>query len=551
MQAAMTLQQWREAWRSSARARYDFATLVLLAALVVAAVMTFRHYAISNDEEVQHRYGELIIAYYASGFSDDTLFHYRNLYLYGGLFDVAAVLVARVLAVDPYVIRHLLSALAGIGGIAAAWATARLLAGPRAGLLAAATLAVCGMWYGAMFNHTKDIPFAAAGMGALYFLLRAGRDFPRPELRHVLAFGVLLGCARGLRATGLLIVGHAGLLVLLHAAEGRGLSLPDRARFVAGASVRLLPGFVIAYLIMIASWPWAALDPFNPVRALFAFAHFHYPIGTFLSGALYDMATVPRWYVPVYLAIKLPLVMIVGAALGVAVAVWSAAARRDGRRTLHDELGLLIFAVVFPLLAQVVLRGPAFTGMRHFLFVVPPLAVLAGVGFDMLLTLASRRRALAIAAAAAVLAGFAWTGSMLVRLHPHQYLFFNPLVGGLEGASRRYDTDYWVNIMPEAVDALEQYLTRTEGEEQRPFTVAVCGERLSFEHEADGRLEWTPDWKRADFFIAPTHMNCDRVLKGRTVGTIERLGVPIGVIKDLRGIGPEERGFPPEVARSP
>jgi hypothetical protein len=35
-------------------------------------------------------------------------------------------------------------------------------------------------------------------------------------------------------------------------------------------------------------------------------------------------------------------------------------------------------------------------------------------------------------------------------------------------------------------------------------------------------------------------MNCDRVLKGRTLMTIERLGVPIGVVKNLRGFSPEE-----------
>ena len=47
----------------------------------------------------------------------------------------------------------------------------------------------------------------------------------------------------------------------------------------------------------------------------------------------------------------------------------------------------------------------------------------------------------------------------LVRLHPQgQYLFYNHLVGGLEGAARRYETDYWVNIMPEAVDDLEAFV---------------------------------------------------------------------------------------------
>jgi hypothetical protein len=133
-----------------------------------------------------------------------------------------------------------------------------------------------------------------------------------------------------------------------------------------------------------------------------------------------------------------------------------------------------------------------------------------------------------------------WDATTLYRLHPDEYLFYNPLVGGLAGASRRYATDYWVNIMPEAVGDLERYLDRTErGEEQRwrrHYLVFVCGERLPFEKEADARLEWTRDRDRADFFIAPTHMNCDRLLGGRVVATVERLGVLIGVVKDRRAV---------------
>src|ERR1700736_1989116 len=67
---------------------YDVATCLLLAAIAAIALFTFRDYAISNDEGVQHHYGELIIAYYRSGFADRELFTYQNLYLYGGLFDV-------------------------------------------------------------------------------------------------------------------------------------------------------------------------------------------------------------------------------------------------------------------------------------------------------------------------------------------------------------------------------------------------------------------------------------------------------------------------------
>jgi hypothetical protein len=66
--------------------------------------------------------------------------------------------------------------------------------------------------------------------------------------------------------------------------------------------------------------------------------------------------------------------------------------------------------------------------------------------------------------------------------------------------------------------------------------VAVCGERLPFEQEAGPRLQWIDDWNKADFFIAPTHMNCDRALNGKVIARIARLGVLIGVVKDRRAL---------------
>ena len=53
--------------------RYDVAALLLFATLIALVAFTFADYAISNDEEVQQRYGEMIIAYYASGFVDQAL----------------------------------------------------------------------------------------------------------------------------------------------------------------------------------------------------------------------------------------------------------------------------------------------------------------------------------------------------------------------------------------------------------------------------------------------------------------------------------------------
>jgi len=520
---------------------YDAATILVLGALAVLALLTFRDYSISNDEWVQHQYGALILAYYKSGLTDTAVFHFDNLYLYGGLFDVCAVLLSHVFpASDAYDLRHIMCALIGVGGIGAAAATARLIAGPRAGLFAAIALAVCGSWYGGMFNHTKDIPLAAMMMASCYFLVRASRDLPIPRWRDVLGFGFFAGCALGIKVLGLLLIGYAGIIILLSIPSPVFGDLRASSMFVVRSLLRFCPAFVLAYIMMIAAWPWASLDPLNPIRAIVNFADFHYNIHTLFAGTIYDMAHVPVLYVPVYLLIKLPLVNLSAAVLAISAALIPFVARTfDWSARRRREIGFVAFTVAYPLACQIIGHGPAFTGMRHFFFVVPPVAVLAAAGFDAVIGwFGQHSRVLAAAAFASVAIGFGVNADTLYRLHPFEYLVYNDLVGGLPGAADRYVTDYWVNSMNPAIDQLQSYLERTEGAgipgNHKLYKVAVCGERYAFIDHAKPYLVWWKNWAEADFFLSPTHMHCDREREGKVVVSIKRLGVPIAVVKDLR-----------------
>jgi len=522
---------------------FDLATLALLATIFVLVLLTFRVYAVTNDEWVQHHYGELILDYYKSGFTDRALFEFDNLYLYGGLFDIVAAALSPIVPLEVYDLRHLMTGLAGIGGIAAAAALARRIAGPRAGFLAALLLATCGAWYGTMFNHTKDIPLAAAMTTASYFLIRTARDLPRPRWRDVIGLGLFTGLALGIKVLGLLLVVYAGLLVL--ACIPRPTTMRDALRFIGTCILRFSPALVLAYLIMIAAWPWAAQSPLNPVRGLFQFAEFHYHIQTWLDGQRYEMATAPRLYVPIYLAIRLPLLLLGAAAFSLALVMLPQTMSRLFPQTQRRETAMVIFMVLFPLACQVIGHGPAFTGMRHFLFVVPLLAVLAAVALNAVIGSFGRRHfAFATAAFALVLADVGMNARQLYELHPYEYLYYNRLVGGIHGAARRYVMDYWVEVMPASVAQLGRFLDRTEGHHKPVpaiYSVGVCGERKSFERELkvqglNHRLRWTADWPHADFFIAPTHGNCDEVLKGQSVAAIMREDTLIGVVKDRRRI---------------
>jgi len=466
---------------------FDLATCALIVVLIISVLWTFKDYAVSNDEVVQHQYGKLILDYYLSGFRNPDVFSFDNLYLYGGLFDIVAVTLAHLIPIDVFDLRHILCALIGIGGIAATAATARLVAGPRAGLLATLSLALCGPWYGAMFNHTKDIPFAAAVMGAMLVLIRIGRRMSSPSGADILALGLFLGAALGLRVLGLLIVVYIGFATVLYLPWSAGPNTLRRA--AAAAAIRLLPALILAYLVMVAAWPWSALAPMNPIRGLFAFSDFHYPIRTYFAGRIYKMSDVPRAFVPTYILIRVPLLTLAGAAIAVA-------------------------------------------------------AALAGIGLDKALAMAGeRRRIVASCGAAMISACLLWDASVLYRLHPYENLYYNPLVGGLAGAFRGYDLDYWFNSMPEAIRRLEAYAKasarETGFEPGQVYSVAVCGERVSFERTVTlPQLRWDfkPEWNQSEFFIAPTHMNCDQDLDGKVVATVERFGVPLAYVKDRRSL---------------
>jgi hypothetical protein len=455
------------------------------------------------------------------------------------MFDIIAVCLSHIVPVDPYDLGHIVCALMGIGGVAAAAATARLIAGPRAGLIAAISLTSCGVWYGAMFNHTKDIPFAAAMTGATLFLIRIARLLPSPRAGDIAAFGLLAGAALGERVLGLLLVIYVGFTIVLYLPwQGDGST---RLRFAVRSFVSMLPALTLAYIIMILAWPWSALAPLNPVRGLLAFSEFNYSIRTLLAGQIYEMANVPRLYVPIYIAIRVPLLMLFGAALTMTSAQLL---RRGSSSQQHREITLVSLMVVVPLACQVAWHGPAFTGLRHFLFLIPALAVLAGIGLDKALALLNSRGRMAASGGLAIItACVLWDAVTLIRLHPYEYLFYNSLVGGLEGASRRYDLDYWFSSMPEALGQLEAHVRRTGPRDAnwpaQIYSVAVCGERLEFEKAVTlPQLRWDfmPQWQQSQFFIAPTHLNCDMDLDGEIVGTVERLGVTIAYVKDRRAL---------------
>src|SRR5262249_14701867 len=134
--------------------------------------------------------------------------------------------------------------------------------------------------------------------------------------------------------------------------------------------------------------------------------------------------------------------------------------RRGSNPNRRAVLLLLALAAALPIAVVVAMRPAMYNGVRHFLFVVPPLAVAGGLAGAWLFNALRRREHLAATAATAVFVlGVALPIADMVRVHPYEYTSFNRLAGGVAGARERYMLDYWGLSLKQASEGLAAKIT--------------------------------------------------------------------------------------------
>ena len=152
---------------------------------------------------------------------------------------------------------------------------------------------------------------------------------------------------------------------------------------------------------------------------------FEKPWNELFEGRLIWVPEMPLTYLPHLFAIKLPVIM---SALGLLGTVWIVLAGMRGRLPINrgGALFAVIMAAFLPVIIAMVARPALYNGIRHFLFVIPPFAVLGGLaGAGLFEWARARGRQYVIGAIAVLCAGLALPVSDIVRLHPFQYSYFN------------------------------------------------------------------------------------------------------------------------------
>jgi len=501
---------------------------IILATAVVIGLATAGHYGMTIDEFNTDDYGPKALAWYTSGFTDRSHFETVefSLWYYGPWFQMLTALVQSLGLADPMTVRHAMTFLIGIVGLATLLPIARFSVGRWAGPAALILCLTTGYLYGGLFFTPIDVPFLAAmGLATLAIVLMARPVVP--TWSATICAGLATGLAIATRTGG--IITHAYLVGAMALCGLEALALKGfAARSQLWAiTIRTAAVIAIAWVIAVALWPWLQIgNPLDQFRIAYThFANISEHFGFAHWGEEVQTDALPWSYIPAQWFARLPVgfLGLLGLALVLAfhrtfrfLCTSLALARDHGAFGLRRQVLLLarrrrillVWAAAFaPVGFLMIQHATLYDGVRHTLFVIPMLALLAGWAFARLLRLFSRARTgIAMVSAVYVVA----VVIDLARLHPLEYVAMNAFAGGTSDACGRFELDYWGAAATEALRRLEHRLDGNKTLVPNPPSILIC---VPFREQMAGRMlrrNWqlAGDAKQADFVIETERSRC-------------------------------------------
>ena len=285
------------------------------------------------------------------------------------------------------------------------------------------------------------------------FLQEFGLSLPRKiygnlsNPRLILA-GFILGICTSIRVIG----PAAGGLIAIY------LILQRRHNSVATIIAYFTVGALATYFL----WPFLWEAPIARfVESLSLMTNFPWKGNVLFGGMLYKSIELPRTYLPTLLLVQFTeptALLFLG---GTSIAIYTAIARRN------NIPGIVILLLWFwmPTLYTIIARPLVYDNFRQLLFIVPPIFVFSGIFLDGVYNILKTKWVFIV-----ILAGIIAPGVYSsIKLHPYEYVYYNEYVGGLEGAFRNYELDYWATSYKETME----YVNQISDQNARIFVVGA------------------------------------------------------------------------------
>jgi len=448
---------------------------------------------------------------------------------HGPAFIMAVVLLRDLLLpdgtpVEKLQLSHFLYYMMFLAGMVSFFFLARRWVGETAAFGATLLFGTQPLLLGHAFMNPKDVVFMSLCIASittgLWMMDREEGAFANPnksltdgtrsfvrQFRHadVWLAGLLLGFSSAVRMAAPLV----GLVLLIYILLTRKWSLLPR----------WLAYGLIAFCSMILFWPYLWPDPIGRLAASFQNSA-QYPDlhETLFRGVLIDSNNTPFLFLPLLIVIQLTETALLFIVLGVYPLI---------KKHPWDLISLVLIWFVLPVLGVIALRVNLYNNFRQMFFLLPPLFILAGLGLDWLFSFL-RRPLLRLVLIVVILLPGLYAN---VRLYPYQYVYYNQLVGGLRGAYRSFEMDYWNLAYKDAFS----FVNQTSGTGANVFVGDAKSSAQPFAR-ADLALNALggrkANWKNYDYIVVSTAQNADeKFSEFPTVFVVQREGIPLAYVK--------------------
>jgi hypothetical protein len=251
----------------------------------------------------------------------------------------------------------------------------------------------------------------------IHFLNNFFSSFTKPP---VLIAGVILGLTTSVRILGPL----AGLIIVVYAITKK-----------KNALAYLLAYGILALVVMYLTWPYLWSDPINHfIKSLTTMSSYPWTGTLLFNGIFYHANQLPWYYVPTLFSIQFTEPVIILFGIGIIITAYTLFRKRN-----FGLFSLSLAWLFIPLGIIIITRRPIYDNFRQLLFLIPPIFLICGVALDVLFSIAHKWFLKIIILALVIFPGLFG----IVKLHPYEYIYYNDFVGGVKGAFRVYENDYW------------------------------------------------------------------------------------------------------------
>ena len=457
-----------------------------------------RDFGTTFDERVHNGHGKMLLDYFRgestlaaqSPFTPEGALkpipedEYRkdlsDLNFFGGTFDLIVAFTQRYLPFTGDIEqRHFVNSLFGVLAILFVGLIAYRVAGWRAGFLALLMMALCPRFMGHSMNNPKDVPFAALYIASVFFMLRFIQEIPKPRIGTLVALAVTIAISISIRVAGILLIPLLFLFVLLAHAKvlfDQEIESFDFKGLFKDIGLSALVG-IAGYLLPALLWPFDRSNPLTvPLHVLSEVSK----LAIFNSYDLFEgrhwyPEEIPWYYMPKWTLIGTPLFILCGLMTSALLLVRT---RVSGEGINKFALFILLVVSLLPILFVIVNHSYIFHDGRHLLFTLPPFVVICALSWENLLRMGLPRWA-RIAIVGLLLLFTLEPVVWIARNHPNQTAYFSPIIGGVDGAWKKYETDYYGNSIRQGIEWIQANDKPSKGKKIRirlPYGMLSCAD---------------------------------------------------------------------------